>query len=65
MLAIGTPQETGRAGMHRLAPVDTAALAGKIANACFAMEGPVRVLLTYEAGYGGFWLARWLGGLDC
>ena len=60
---IGTPQLAGRTSMHKLAPTETAALAGKIANACAAMEGPVRVLLTYEAGYEGFWLARWLGGL--
>ena len=64
VLAIGAPQETGRTSMHKLVPADTAALAGKIANACAAMKDPVRVLLIYEAGYEGFWLARWLGGLD-
>ena len=53
MLAIGAPQEAGRTSLHKLAPADTAALAGKIATACAAMEGPVRVLLTYEAGYEG------------
>ena len=64
VLAIGAPLEAGRTGMHRLASADTAALVGKIGDACAAMEGPVRVLLTYEAGYEGFWLARWLGELD-
>ena len=63
VLAIGAPQEAGRTSMHKLAPADTAALAGKITNACAAMEDPVRVLPAYEAGHEGFWLARWLGGL--
>ena len=64
VLAIGAPLESGRASMHRLAPADTAALAGKIGNACAAMEGPVRVLLTCEVGHEGFRLARWFGELD-
>jgi transposase len=46
--------------MHKLAPADTAALAGKIDGACASMEGQVRVLLTCEAGCEG----SWLGGLD-
>ena len=31
---------------------------------CAVVSGPVRVLLTYEAGYEGFWLARRLEGED-
>ena len=47
--------------MHKLAPADTGGILEKIGKACAGEGGPSRVLLTYEAGYEGFWLARWLG----
>ncbi len=47
--------------MHKLALADTEGLVAKIEKACARAGGPSRVLLTYEAGYEGFWMARWLG----
>ena len=61
VIGIGAPEEPGKVGMHTLAPADTGALVAKIGKACARFGDPCRVLLTYEAGYEGFWLARWLG----
>ena len=61
VVGIGDP-ELDRIGMHKLAPADTGGLLEKIGKACAGEGGPSRVLLTYEAGYEGFWLVRWLGG---
>ena len=63
VVGIGDPEQPDKVGMHRLAPADTAGLLGKIgtARASAGADGPSRVLLTYEAGFEGFWLARWLG----
>ena len=61
VLGIGDPEQSGKVGMHKLAPADTAGLLEKIGNARAGADGPSRVLLTYEAGFEGFWLARWLG----
>lgn len=64
VLAIGAPLESGRASMHRLAPADTAALAGKIGNACAAMENSAQLPLTDEVGHNGSRLARLLAAGD-
>ena len=61
VVGIGDPLEPDKVGMHKLAPADTGGLVEKIGKACAGADGPSRVLLTYEAGYEGFWLARWLG----
>ena len=61
VLGIGDPEQPDKVGMHRLAPADTAGLLERIGNARAGADGPSRVLLTYEAGFEGFWLARWLG----
>ena len=53
--------ELDKIGMHKLAPADTGGILERIGKACAGEGGPSRVLLTYEAGYEGFWLARWLG----
>ena len=60
VVGIGTPADPGKVGMHTLAPADTDGLVAKIGKACARAGDPSRVLLTYEAGYEGFWLARWL-----
>ena len=60
VVGIGDP-ELNKVGTHKLAPADTGGLLEKIGKARSAADGPSRVLLTYEAGYEGFWLTRWLG----
>lgn len=60
VVGIGNPVDPGKVGMHTLSPADTDGLVAKIAKACAGAGDPARVLLTYEAGYEGFWLARWL-----
>ena len=60
VVGIGDP-ELDKIGMHKLAPADTGGLLERIGKACAGEGGPSRVLLIYEAGYEGFWLARWLG----
>ena len=60
VVGIGDP-ELDRIGMHKLEPADTGGLLERIGKACAGDDRPSRVLLTYEAGYEGFWLARWLG----
>ncbi len=66
ILAVGDPSDTSRAGIHRLAPQDVDGLLGRLGRARerAATGGDVRVMLVYEAGYEGFWLARRLEGED-
>ena len=67
ILALGDPTNASRTGLHRLLPQDVDGLLRKIGQArCRASASGtgVRVLLTYEAGYEGFWLARRLEGED-
>ena len=51
-------------GLHSLGPADKEGLRALIENqrskAERALDREVRVLCCYEAGYEGFWLARWL-----
>ncbi len=61
VVAVGGPGEPDRVGMHKLEPADTGGLLEKIAKTRAGAGGPSRTLLTCEAGYEGFWLARWLG----
>ena len=60
VIGVGDPENPAKVGMHKLAPADTEGLVAKIGKACARAGNPPRVLLTYEAGYEGFWLARWL-----
>ena len=64
VVGIGDPQDPGKVSMHTLPPADAEGLVAKIGNACDRAGDPPRVLLTYEAGYEGFWLARRLGGRE-
>ncbi len=67
ILAVGDPSDTAGAGMHRLAPQDVDGLLGRLGKArtrAAASGGEVRVMLVYEAGHQGFWLARRLEGED-
>lgn len=65
ILGLGDPRDASRTGLHKLLPQDVDGLLEKIGRArCAVVSGPVRVLLTYEAGYEGFWLARRLEGED-
>jgi len=62
---VGIKSPSGpRIGLHTLAAADVAALGRLIevgrAGAERALGRAVRVLCCYEAGYEGFWLARWL-----
>ncbi len=61
VVGIGLPADPGKVGMHTLKPGDADGLVAKIDQACARAGGSPRVLLTYEAGYEGFWLARRLG----
>ena len=61
VVGIGLPADPGKVGMHTLTPADKDGLVAKIDQACARAGGSPRVLLTYEAGYEGFWLARWFG----
>ncbi|MDE0210861.1 MAG: IS110 family transposase [Boseongicola sp.] len=61
VIGIGDLVEPGKVGMHTLPPADVEGLVEKIGKVRARADGPSRVLLTYEAGYEGFWLARWLG----
>ena len=61
VVGIGDLEQQDKVGMHKLAPADTAGLLERIGKARSGDGGPSRVLLTYEAGFEGFWLARWLG----
>ena len=61
VVGIGLPADPGKVGMHVLRPGDADGLVAKIDQACARAGGSPRVLLTYEAGYEGFWLARRLG----
>ncbi len=65
--AVGDPSDTSKAGIHRLAPQDVDGLPGRLGRArrrAAASGGDVRVMLVYEAGHQGFWLARRLEGGD-
>ena len=62
---IGIKSPAGeKIGLHSLGPADKEALRDLIENqrakAEQALGREVRVLCCYEAGYEGFWLARWL-----
>ena len=57
VVGIGDP-ELNKVGMHKLAPADTGGLLEKIGKARAGTSGPSRVLLTCEARYEGFSLAR-------
>ena len=63
MVGIKSPTSE-RIGLHSLAPADVEGLRDLIerqrAKAERALGPEVRVLCCYEAGYEGFWLARWL-----
>ncbi len=62
---LGDPGDASRTGLQKLSPQDVERLLEKIGRARRAVaSGPVRVVLTYEAGYEGFWLARRLEGED-
>ena len=68
ILAVGDPSDVSRAGLHGLEPHDVDGLPGKLRRAreraAAPSGGDVRVMLVYEAGYEGFWLARRLEGED-
>lgn len=67
VLAIGHPTESGKISIHPLQPHAVEALLAKLRTAqAAAGNDPCvpRVLLTYEAGYEGFWLARRLADED-
>ncbi len=67
ILAVGDPSDTSKAGLHKLAPHDVDGLLGRLGRArgrAAVSGGDVRVMLVYEAGYEGFWLARRLEGED-
>ena len=55
---------SAKIGLHSLGPADKEGLRDLIENqrdkAQQALDREVRVLCCYEAGYEGFWLARWL-----
>lgn len=58
LLAIQVP-DRGSPSLHRLKGGDVAGLMTKLEA---ARDGRGRVVLCYEAGYDGFWLARYLEG---
>ncbi len=65
--AVGDPSDTSKAGIHRLAPHDVDGLLatlGRARDRAGGSGGHVRVMLVYEAGHQGFWLARRLEGGD-
>ncbi len=66
ILAVGDPCDASRTALHRLAPHDVGGLLAKLEQARerAASAGTVGVMLVYEAGYEGFWLARCLEGED-
>ena len=66
ILAVGDPSGTSRTGLHRLSPHDVDGLLAKLGQARQRAPAPgaTRVVLVYEAGYEGFWLARRLEGED-
>ena len=57
-----------RIGVHTIGAADVGGLAGLLehhrAKAERVLGRPVRVRCCYEAGYEGFWLARWLERID-
>ena len=61
VVGIGLAADPGEVGMHTLTPADTDGLVERIEKVRARTGGSPRVVLTYEAGYEGFWLARWFG----
>ncbi|MDE0101686.1 MAG: IS110 family transposase [Bryobacterales bacterium] len=61
---VGIKSPASEIGLHSLGPADKEGLRDLIdsqrAKAERALDREVRVLCCYEAGYEGFWLARWL-----
>ena len=58
---VGIKSPTGeRISMHSLEPADVKGLSDLIERHRAGANHEVRVLCCYEAGYEGFWLARWL-----
>ena len=66
ILAVGDPSDASRTGLHKLSPHDVDGLLAKLGQARQRAPAPgdTRVVLTYEAGYEGFWLARRLEDED-
>ena len=68
VVALHCPETGGKVGVHTVKPSDTDALVQLIERARVGVsraEGvEPRVVLTYEAGYEGFWLARDLARRD-
>jgi len=70
LLAIET-SEHNRPSLHHLKGGDSSALMSKLHTACEQFEcrtgNRAKIVLCYEAGYDGFWLARLLEnhGIDC
>ena len=68
VVALHCPETGGKVGVHTIKPSDTDALVQLIERARLGVsraEGvEPRVVLTYEAGYEGFWLARDLARRD-
>ncbi len=58
VVGISSPDSPSTIRIHTLAAGDTASLVAKIRKAQDTTTD--RILLTYEVGYEGFWLARWL-----
>jgi len=58
VVALHCPDTGGKVSLHTLNPTDTPALLDLVDRARASTDGDPRVLLTYEAGYEGYWLAR-------
>ncbi len=58
VVGISSPDSPNTIRIHTLAAGDTASLVARIRKAQDTTAD--RILLTYEVGYEGFWLARWL-----
>ena len=58
VVALHCPDAGGKVSLHSLAPADTSGLVHLIDKFRRNTHGDPRVLLTYEAGYEGYWLAR-------
>ncbi len=58
VVGISSPDAPNTIRIHTLGAGDTAGVLARIRKACSAET--VRILLTCEVGYEGFWLARWL-----
>ena len=58
VVALHCPDAGGKVSVHALKPADTGSLVQLIDKARASSADETRVLLTYEAGYEGYWLAR-------